>query len=176
MRKIITFSETSWREVTKLALKASTTGILFWMLTRSLKPRVPGKWIESRLGQPISSYCYPFYYIKPLIKDAVIAAGYNQARGDPASSYYTVPDDGSLDRFNADCRHIATRENVGGWIRPNCWHVLTYHGIGDEHDAWEPITVAEFTRQIEELAKHRDSGAVEVVSFSDGADRFRIAQ
>jgi hypothetical protein len=33
--------------------------------------------------------------------------------------------------------------------------------------------VAEFARQMAELAKHRDSGAVEVVTFKDGADRLR---
>jgi len=36
--------------------------------------------------------------------------------------------------------------------------VLTFHGIGDEQDGWEPITVAEFARQMAELANHRDPG------------------
>jgi hypothetical protein len=51
--------------------------------------------------------------------------------------------------------------------------VLTYHGIGDEHDGWEPISIQEFTRQVEELAKHWDAGIVEVVTFKDGAKRLR---
>ena len=133
------------------------------------------EWIETRLGKPIPSYCYPFYYVTPAIKNAAISAGYKQARGGPRDSYY--PQSPS-DWFDVDCRQISSteKENVGGWIRPNCWHVLTYHGIGDEHDGWEPISIPEFTRQVEELAKHRDAGAVEVVTFNDGAYRLRVAQ
>ena len=128
------------------------------------------EWIESRIGKPISSYCYPFYYITSPIKNAVINAGYKQARGGPRGSYY--PQSPS-DWFDVDCRQIAKNENVGGWIRPNCWHVLTYHGIGDEHDGWEPITIAEFDRQMAELVKYRDACTVEVVTFKDVAERLR---
>lgn len=128
------------------------------------------EWIETRLGRQISSYCYPFYHITPPIKTAVINAGYNQARGGTQASYYPqVPSDW----FNVDCRQISQKENVGGWVRSDCWHVLTYHGIGDEQDGWEPITVAEFTRQMKELAAYRDSGAVEIVTFKDAAERLR---
>lgn len=129
------------------------------------------QWIESRLGVEIPSYCYPFYYVTKPIKDAVIDAGYRQARWGQRNSYY--PLQSSLDWFGVDCHQISKNENVGRWIRSGCWHVLTYHGIGDEQDGWEPISVAEFTRQMAELAKHRDSGAVEVVTFKDGADRLR---
>ena len=57
--------------------------------------------------------------------------------------------------------------------RSGCWHVLTFHRIGIGQDGWEPITVAEFTRQMTELARHRDSRAVEVLTFHDGATRMR---
>jgi hypothetical protein len=40
------------------------------------------------------------------------------------------------------------------------------------NDGWSPISVAEFARQMAELAKHRESGAVEVVTFKEGAQRF----
>jgi peptidoglycan/xylan/chitin deacetylase (PgdA/CDA1 family) len=138
-----------------------------------LEAEASKEWIETRLGQPIPSYCYPFYYIKPPIKDAVISAGYKQARGGPGCSYYPQS---PQDWFNVDCRQIAKEENVRGWIRPDCWHVLTYHGIGDERDGWEPITIAELDRHMAELAKHRDSGAVEVVTFKEGAERLRQAK
>jgi hypothetical protein len=95
----------------------------------------------------------------------------------PRSSYYAIPDKGSLDRFNVDCRQISKNENVGTWIQPaGCWHILTFHGIGGEQDGWEPITVEQFATQMGELAKHRDAGAVEVVTFKDGADRVRQSQ
>jgi hypothetical protein len=37
-------------------------------------------------------------------------------------------------------------------------------------------TFAEFARQMAELAKARDSGAVKVVSFKNGEDRFWQSQ
>jgi hypothetical protein len=119
----------------------------------------------------IPSYCYPFYRITEPIKNAVINAGYKQARWGAQNSYYISQ--GSLDWFGVDCHQISNNENVGRWVRPDCWHLLTFHGIGDEQDGWEPIPVAEFARQVAELAKLRDSGAVEVVTFKDGADRLR---
>jgi len=130
--------------------------------------------IKDWLGIEVSSFCYPYYgRSHAYLANAVKNAGYEQARGSPRASYYIIPDDGSLDRFNVDCRQISTNENVGGWVHPGCWHVLTFHGIGDHKDGWEPITVPEFARQMAELAKHRDSGAVEVVTFKEGADRLR---
>ena len=131
------------------------------------------QWIESRLGVEIPSYCYPFYHITEHIRKAVINAGYKQARCGAQISYY--PMQNPLDWFSVDCSEISKDENVGGWVRSDCWHVLTFHGIGDEQDGWKPITVAEFTRQMAELAKQRDSGAVDIVTFKGGVARLRTA-
>ena len=54
-----------------------------------------------------------------------------------------------------------------------CWHTLMFHGIGTEQDGWGHISVPEFARQMAELAKYRDSGAVAVVTFRDGAEHLR---
>lgn len=129
------------------------------------------RWIEGRLDVEIPSYCYPFYHITPPIKAAVVSAGYRQARGGQRNSYYTSQS--PLDWFEVDCRQISTKEDVEQWIRPASWHVLTFHGIGNEQDGWEPITELEFTRQIAELSRQRESGAVEVVTFKEGASRLR---
>jgi peptidoglycan/xylan/chitin deacetylase (PgdA/CDA1 family) len=136
--------------------------------------------IESWMGTNVSSFCYPYYRSHAYLANAVTNAGYEQARGGgtppnygPRDSYYIFPHNATFDRFNVDCRQISRNENVSGWIQPGCWHVLTFHGIGGEKDGWEPITVEQFTRQMGELAKLRDSGAVEVVTFRDGADRLR---
>jgi peptidoglycan/xylan/chitin deacetylase (PgdA/CDA1 family) len=136
--------------------------------------------IDGWIGTKVSSFSYPYYRSHAYLADAVKNAGYEQARGGgirgsyiPQASYYTIPDDGSLDRFNVDCRQISKNEDVGGWVRPGCWHVLTFHGIGVEQDGWAPITVDQFATQMAELAKHRDAGAVEVVTFKDGAGRLR---
>ena len=136
--------------------------------------------VEERVGTKVSSFCYPFYWSHAYLADAVKRAGYQQARGGgvspsyvPSASYYPIPENGSLDRFNIDCRQIAANENVGGWVRPGHWHVLTFHGIGNDKDGWEPITAEEFARQMAELAELRDSGGAEVVTFKDGAARVR---
>ena len=136
-------------------------------------------WVETN----ISSFCYPFYRSHAVLANAVANAGYRQARGGgkppvyypPHAPYYSIPNDATLDRFNVGCRQISTSEseNVSGWIRPGHWHVLTFHGIGGNQDGWEPITVAEFGRQMAELAKLRDSVRWRLFTFKDGAGRLR---
>lgn len=135
--------------------------------------------IEDWIGVPVSSFCYPFYWSHAYLAGAVRNAGYQQARGGgvapnyvPGSSYYDVPDSGSLDRFNVDCRQISQNENVSEWLRPGCWHVLTFHAIGEDRDGWEPITLDQFSANMTELNGYRDSGAVEVLTFADAAGRF----
>jgi Polysaccharide deacetylase len=142
------------------------------------------KWIEDRLGVEVSSYCYPFCHFTDPIKDAVINAGYKQARWGANDSYYPLED--PVDQFKVDSRLIGETdsqrvrghfigtygsEDVGSWVRPGCWHVPMFHGIGTLKDGWWPIPVMEFSRQMAELARHRDSGAVEVVTFEEGARR-----
>jgi len=124
-------------------------------------------WIESRLETKIPSYCYPFCHVTPSIKEAVMSAGYKQARGGAGAAYY--PLQSKVDWFNVDCRE--QDEDVGGWIRPGNWHILMFHGIGTEADGWHPVSVDKFAMRMEELARLRDLGAVEIVTFNNGADR-----
>ena len=143
------------------------------------------KWIEDRLQAEVSSYCYPFSHFTEPIRNAVIEAGYKQARCGAYEAYYPLED--KIDKFKIDCRLISKfgyesirgnflgkygAENVGGWLRSGCWHVLMFHGIGVLKDGWWPIPAAEFERQMAELAALRDSGAVEVVTFNEGAQKF----
>jgi glucosyl-dolichyl phosphate glucuronosyltransferase len=147
------------------------------------------RWIEDRVGTEISSYCYPFCHFTEPIKKAVINAGYKQARWGADAAYYPVQE--ALDHFKVDCRQVSKSgfelvdghsigkygaENVGGWLRPGCWHVLMFHGIGTVNDGFWAIPAAEFVRQMAELANLRDSGAVEVVTFEEGARRLRRAR
>jgi len=130
--------------------------------------RLIERWMETE----IPSFCYPFYWTIRHLKQPAINAGYQQARVGAQGSYYTSPD--SIDWFAVDCRQIMrTGEIVSTWVKPRYWHVLTFHGIGSAQDGWEPVTETEFARQIKELAKLRESGAIEVVTFKDGADRLR---
>ena len=131
--------------------------------------------IEGWMGIEVASFCYPFYDTIEAFKEPVTAAGYRQARAGKQNSFYTVGR--SIDSFAVDCRQIAqTGEDVGAWVRPGCWHVVTFHGIGTEQDGWEPVTELEFSRLMEALARLRDSGDVDVVTFNDGADRLRHAR
>lgn len=139
------------------------------------------QWIETRLEVEIPSYCYPFYHVTKPIKTAVVEAGYLQARGGTQGAYYSLPDStlhnsilrDPIDFFDVDCRQITQDEQVGGWVQPGRWHILVFHGIGTADDGWEPITTEQFAAQMTELTKYRDSGAVEVVTFKQGADRMR---
>jgi peptidoglycan/xylan/chitin deacetylase (PgdA/CDA1 family) len=137
--------------------------------------------IEGWIGTKVSSFCYPFYRTHAFLANAAKRAGYEQARGGgtsagygPRASYYCVGQTGSLDRLNVDCRQISRNENVGGWVRPGCWHVLTYHGVGGLQDGWEPVAVEQFASQMGELARLRDSKAVKVVTFKDGAEQASV--
>jgi len=129
------------------------------------------QWIEERVGVEVQSYCYPFSHFTGSIKKAVINAGYKQARWGANESYYPLQD--PIDHFKVDCRHIGKYgpESVDDWLRPDCWHVLMFHGIGTVDDGWSPISETEFARQMATLAKCRESGAVEVVTFKEGAQR-----
>jgi hypothetical protein len=127
--------------------------------------------IEAWMEVEIASFCYPFYETIVELKQPVVHAGYRQARTGHENAYYDSPN--SVDWFAVDCRQIATGEDVGGWVKPGCWHVLTFHGIGDEHDGWEPIAEAEFARQMAKLDTLRKSGTVDVLTFRDAANRLR---
>jgi peptidoglycan/xylan/chitin deacetylase (PgdA/CDA1 family) len=127
------------------------------------------QWIEMRLPGEISSYCYPFYHVTPPIKRAVVDAGYKQARGGHKASFYSSQE--SCDYFEIDCRQITQNELVDDWIQAGQWHVLVFHGIGTWDDGWEPISTEQFAAQMAELASFRDSGAVEIVTFKEGAKR-----
>ncbi|HLZ42963.1 MAG TPA: polysaccharide deacetylase family protein [Candidatus Sulfotelmatobacter sp.] len=122
------------------------------------------EWVERRLAAKTDSYCYPFYHVTEPIKRAVVEAGHN-------GSFYS--EHTSLDWFEVDCRQITQDEQVDQWVRPGCWHIVVFHGIGTWNDGWEPIATDQFAAQMAELATLRDSGAVEVVTFKDGADRMR---
>ena len=58
-----------------------------------------------------------------------------------------------LIRSTSIARQISSNEDVGGWLRPACWHVLTFHAVGEERDGWEPISVEQFAAQMAQLAE-----------------------
>jgi peptidoglycan/xylan/chitin deacetylase (PgdA/CDA1 family) len=125
-------------------------------------------WIESRLELEVPSYCYPFCHVTDAIKNAVVSAGYTQARSGASGLSYYSPKSVS-DWFAIDCRMVTQNEDVCKWVQPSRWHILMFHGIGTWNDGWEPITAEQFAAQIVELARMRDDGIVEVVTFKEGA-------
>jgi peptidoglycan/xylan/chitin deacetylase (PgdA/CDA1 family) len=129
--------------------------------------------IEDWLETKITSFCYPYYRSHAYLADAVKNAGYEQARWGADASYYVVDGDPSFDRFKVDCHQISANEKLSQWMRPGCWHILTFHAIGNQQDGWEPITKDRFAALMAELAKYRDDGAAEILTFKNGAARMR---
>jgi peptidoglycan/xylan/chitin deacetylase (PgdA/CDA1 family) len=142
--------------------------------------------IQDRMEREISSFCYPFCAKGGGLKEAVVAAGYKQARAGDNNTYYQIG--GAVDYFDIDCRRVGLnnrRENVADWkCFGDRWHVLMFHGIGEVHasldpskdpDGWWSISPEEFAREMSELAAYRDAGEVEVLTFADAAERMRAA-
>jgi peptidoglycan/xylan/chitin deacetylase (PgdA/CDA1 family) len=128
--------------------------------------------IEGWLETKVTSFCYPYYSSHAYLADAVKNAGYEQARGGARNSYYTVGDR-SFDRFNVDCRQISAIGKVSEWVRPGCWHILTFHAIGGHRDGWEPISKERFASLMAELAEYRDAGTVEILTFKSAVARLQ---
>jgi peptidoglycan/xylan/chitin deacetylase (PgdA/CDA1 family) len=128
------------------------------------------QWIESRLGTKVLSYCYPFCDVSKSMKSALMNAGYKQARAGTREGSF-VCNLREADIFQLDSREISRCEDVVSWVRPGCWRILMYHGIGT--DGYAPISVSECSRQMAELAKLRDAGKVNVITFKDGGERLR---
>jgi peptidoglycan/xylan/chitin deacetylase (PgdA/CDA1 family) len=126
--------------------------------------------IEGWLGTKVTSFCYPYYSSHTYLADSVKSAGYEQARGGARASYYTGADR-SFDRFNVDCRQVSPNDKVSEWVQPGCWHVLTFHAIGDQRDGWAPISVGQFATLMVELARYREDGAVEILPFNCAVTR-----
>jgi peptidoglycan/xylan/chitin deacetylase (PgdA/CDA1 family) len=131
------------------------------------------KLIEDWLDIQVTSFCYPYYRSHAYLAEHVKNAGYDQARGGADRSFYTVAGDPNFDRFNIDCRQISSDDKVSDWLQPGCWHVLTFHAIGDQRDGWKPISKDQFTTLMAELAKRRDSGDVDVLTFKSAAARMQ---
>ena len=136
--------------------------------------------IESWLETNVTSFCYPFYSSHSYLADAVKTAGYEQARGggtppiySPRASYYDVSGDPSFDRFNVDCRQISNNEKVSSWVQPGRRHILTFDAIGSQGDGWAPISVEQFGTLMAELAKYRDDGDVEILTFKNAVARLQ---
>lgn len=136
--------------------------------------------IEDWLETKVTSFCYPYYRSHAYLADVVKNAEYEQARGGgspplygPRASHYVVPGDPSFDRFNVDCRQISVSDRVSDWVRPVCWHILTFHAVGNQRDGWAPISVEQFATLMAELAKYRDEGAVEILTFKCGVARLQ---
>jgi peptidoglycan/xylan/chitin deacetylase (PgdA/CDA1 family) len=135
-----------------------------------VETRESKKLIEDWLQTEISSFCYPFYDTYAYLTNAARDAGYEQARKGRQNSYYTLSD--PLD-FNVDCREVSTTDRVTEWTRPDSWHVVTFHGIGNDRSGWAPIPIEQFAAMVSELAELRESGRVEILNFKEGAKRFK---
>jgi len=69
--------------------------------------RLISDWMEME----IPSFCYPFCEKGGGLKEAVVAAGYKQARAGAGGSYYPIGN--SLDCFDVDCRDVGNSATRG---------------------------------------------------------------
>ena len=136
--------------------------------------RLSKELIEGWLGTKITSFCYPYCNSHAYLAEAVKSAGYEQARGGAQSSYYAV-NQRSFDKFNLDCRRVSNRASVAEWVRPGYCHILMFHAIGNQRDGWSPISERTFAMLIAELARYRDEGAAEILTFGRAAARLEAA-
>lgn len=134
--------------------------------------------IEAWIGTEVYSFCYPFYRSHSYLHRAAKGSAYRQARGGgtlpdyvPGARYYSTDKPGKIDRFNVDCRQVSANDAATDWIRPGCWHVLTFHGIGGHKDGWEPVPVAKLESAFDRLNASRQSGEVELLTFNDAVQR-----
>jgi peptidoglycan/xylan/chitin deacetylase (PgdA/CDA1 family) len=123
--------------------------------------------IENWMGTEISSFAYPYY--RTYLTEAVQKAGYQGARAGAENTYHRL---GSSLNFNLDCRQVSSEDNVRDWIRPDHWHILTFHGIGNQRSGWAPIPIDRFAAMLTELAELRSLNAVELVTFKDALEQF----
>ena len=172
------------RELTRKGHEIGSHSVTHHPTKLPLQPHIEAgeskRLIECWVGTKVSSFCYPFYRSHGYLAKAVKRAGYKQARGggkppdyEPRASYYGISDGSTFDRFNVDCRQISRNENVSTWMKPGCWHILTFHGIGGKRDGWEPTSVEQFATLMAELGKYRDAGTIEILTFKGGAARLQ---
>ena len=133
-----------------------------------VETRESKKLIEDWIGCEVSSFCYPYYGSCSYLSNAARSAGYRQARTGHQSTHYPLS---TPPGFDIDCREVAANDNVDDWVRPNHWHVLTFHGIGDGKSGWANIPVSRFTVMVGELATRRDSSELEILTFGEAALR-----
>lgn len=135
-------------------------------------------WIQQRLGQPVTSFCYPFTDAPAHLKGAVIGAGYKQARGGRVARLdkYLQPGDGA-DLHNVTCIHVGpeTIKDADEWIntavRRGAWLTLMLHGVGDPQ-AWDNLAVDQFDTLLSKLRGAAPRG-LQVATFAECADMYR---
>jgi len=147
-------------------------------LNPELEVRRSKELIEGWIGNKVNSFCYPFYRSHTYLSRMVRLSSYRQARGGgtspkyvPGARFYPTASTTKIDRFNVDCRQVSPRDDPRNWVRPGHWHVLTFHGIGDQKDGWEPVSITKFTSFLEELAIYQERGQANLLTFGDAVQR-----
>ena len=132
-------------------------------------------WLESTIGVPVTSFCYPYTDAPQVLQSAVYGAGYKQARGGRVArpdKFMRRGDGANL--LNVTCFHVGpqTVGSVEQWLHEamfrDAWLTLMFHGVGDERK-WDNISCIDFAGILDKLT----SFSTKVVTFAEGAEWYR---
>lgn len=138
------------------------------------------EWIKSELDYQATSFCYPFTDAPQDLRQAVINAGYKQARGGrQARKVLTVVKDDGFDLYNVPALHVNSalfnHGEIEAWIdatlERGAWLTMMFHGIGKESD-WDNVTNDRFDYLLRFLNAAKGRGLL-VAPFGTVAETIR---
>lgn len=138
--------------------------------------------LESRLGIPINSYCYPYTDAPAPYQQAVRSAGYKQARGGRVARVdkFITRDDG-VNLFNTPCYHINSGEvqNIptilAAALWRKAWVTLMLHGVGPDGSQWDNVFPDDFDKLLDHVCRAREQG-LWVTTYGNAAESLRANQ
>lgn len=137
--------------------------------------------LENHFGQPVTSFCYPYTDAPQILQDAVIAAGYKQARGGRVArkDKYILPSDG-VNLYNLPCYHVNegcfSHNETFAWVdaalERGAWLNLMFHGVGPDGAQWDNVEMHTFNNLLIFLQDRKKKG-LWVAPFGTVAENLR---
>lgn len=137
--------------------------------------------LESELGAPINSFCYP-YTDAPQHLQSAVRQTYKQARGGRGArhDHHIVSGDG-VNLYNMPCEHVGGTSwpDIDKWVaealRRKAWVTLMFHGVGPDETQWDNISALRFKYVLDVIAEARDNSGLWVGTFGDVAENLRLS-
>lgn len=131
------------------------------------------RYLESALGCDVSSFCYPYTDCPDHLRNAVIAAGYKQARAGRSARADKIVTK-ACDLFRVPCYHVnggvIERGDHHAWlddaVRRGGVTVLLLHSVGED-GGWDDVSVEAFAQLLDDLS------GFDVKTFHDAMEAVR---